>query len=58
MFYILSEEKQGYNLQKEFVCDTKEDLDYIIDCSLGDLAIVVNPAAIFLRNSKEQWLEL
>jgi hypothetical protein len=54
----LSEKKQGYHVQKEFVCDSKEDLEKISDCSLGDLAIVVYPATIYLRNSKEQWLEL
>lgn len=58
MFYILSEERQGFNIQKEFVCDTNEDLKNIEDCSLGDLAIVVYPAAVWLRNSKEEWLEL
>lgn len=58
MFYILSEERQGFNIQKEFVCDTNEDLKNIEDCSLGDLAIVVHPAAVWLRNSKEEWLEL
>ena len=58
MFYILSEEKQGYNIRREFVCDTDEDLKDISNCSLGDMAIVVYPAAIYLRNSKEQWLEL
>lgn len=58
MFYILSERKQGSCIQKEFVCDAKEDLNNILDCSLGDLAIVIQPATIYLRNSKEQWLEL
>jgi hypothetical protein len=58
LFYVLSERKQGYHVQKEFVCDSKEDLEKISDCSLGDLAIVVYPATIYLRNSKEQWLEL
>lgn len=58
MFYVLSEEKQGYNSRKEFVCDTNEDLENIDNCSLGDIAIVVYPAAVYLRNSKEQWLEL
>lgn len=58
MFYVLSEKKQGYHVQKEFVCDGLEDLEKINNCSLGDLAIVVYPASIYLRNSKEQWLEL
>lgn len=58
MFYILSEKKQGQNINKEFVCDSCEDLKNIVDCSFGDLAIIVYPAAVFLRNSKKQWLEL
>lgn len=58
MFYTLSEQKQGYHIQKEFVCDSVEDLEKIKDCSLGDIAIVVYPATIYLRNSRKQWLEL
>lgn len=58
MYYVLSEEKQGHNIRKEFVCDALKDLNNITNCSFGDLAIIVYPAGVFLRNSKEQWLEL
>ena len=58
MFYILSEENVGGVIVREFVCDSDEDLEDIDNCSLGDLAIVVAPASIYLRNSKEKWLEL
>lgn len=57
MFYVLSEERQGNKIVKEFVCDEEKELK-LIDSNFGDIAIVVNPPSIYLKNSQNEWVIL
>lgn len=58
MYYILIKEQQGNKTHQEFVCDTKEDLKNIKEADFGDIAIVVGPPSVYLRNSQKDWVLL
>ena len=56
--YVLSETIETQQINREYVCDDLEDLKTIINSNFGDIAIVINPASIYLKNSKDKWVEL
>jgi hypothetical protein len=56
--YILSETKNSQQVYREYVCDDFTDLKTITNSNFGDIAIVINPASIYLKNSKDKRIEL
>lgn len=58
MFYLLSEERQGNKIVKEFVCDDCNDLQAIQEVDFGDIAIVAKPPSVYLYNSQKEWVIL
>lgn len=43
---------------KEFVCDTLDDLNTLPPCQMGSTAIVIAIAAVYMKNSKGEWVKL
>lgn len=43
---------------KEFVCDTLDDLNTLPPCQMGSTAIVIATAAVYMKNSKGEWVKL
>ena len=43
---------------KEFVCDTLDDLNTLPPCQMGSAAIVIATAAVYMKNSKGEWVKL
>lgn len=56
--YVLSETIETQQINREYICDDLEDLKTITNSNFGDIAIVINPASIYLKNSKDRWVEL
>ena len=43
----------------EYVCDTVDDLLLIPRCAMGSTAIVLDePAAVYMKNSRDEWVKL
>lgn len=48
----------GYGI-KEFVCDTLDDIENLpIDVKPGSAALVISTGAIYMINSKGEWVEV
>jgi hypothetical protein len=48
----------GYGI-KEFVCDTLDDIENLpIDVKPGSAALIISTGAIYMINSKGEWVEV
>lgn len=41
---------------KEFVADTKADLNDITDCEMGSTCLVLSELKLYIKNSKGEWV--
>jgi hypothetical protein len=43
---------------KEYVADTEEELNTITACEMGSTVLVISSGKIFIKDGKENWVEL
>lgn len=43
---------------KEYVADTEEELNTITGCEMGSTVLVISNGKIFIKDGKENWVEL
>lgn len=59
MFTLLSQNGKVQQGNKEYVCDTEEDLKKLPQtCNLGDLAFIIKTGDVFMINSEGEWVKV
>lgn len=44
--------------QKEFVCDTPDDIKNLPRCDMGSTCIVISTGEVYMINSQREWVKI
>ena len=58
MYKIIANDGQKSYGIKEYACDTIDDLATLPPCPMGSIAIVIDTAEVYMKNSKGEWVKL